>query len=243
MWRYIAWAQEQISEGCSNPEHSEHFALSEMQILKTQKPSWGHVLELTGHIAAAIRGETDAHSLLVSSQSISSGDDFWSEAWHRSFAPELDCFLTLSAHETANQKILHLSAGTWGLASHTTTVLQQVESRKSSPAFSSYIFGNTSTIFFEHARKQFTEISRDDRITAVLMDRSVELCQQLSQAGPYDKVFIEQSYLLAVEDAISTIQAIGRVLKVGGHLIIAHNFGSVNFQFIHDATLGVLPDW
>lgn len=95
-------------------------------------------------------------------------------------------YLKLASHQTPDQKILEVGAGTGGMTSHILSGLQQLEDHTGGISFSEDVYTDISPVFFEKARERFSEYQ--SRMTFMALNFESEITAQGFEAGTYGMI-------------------------------------------------------
>ncbi|KAI1452810.1 polyketide synthase PksD [Annulohypoxylon moriforme] len=237
MEKYVSWMKRQVHKVPirSKIDVSEEQLNHDLEDLKRRRPSWGLFIDVAQNLRSIVRGDIDALEFLFSS---SRARDVYFEFYNRVFDQRLISFLELAAHQTPNQKILEVGAGTGSLTSRILPTLKAFEERTGGIAFAEYTYTDISPAFFEEARQQFVE--HQDRMTYKLLDLEQDITTQGFDPGSYDMI-VAGGVLHATRNLTATLENLRRALKPGGHLVFhettAPDCFSMSFGF------GILPGW
>ncbi|KAI5865997.1 hypothetical protein GGS23DRAFT_603436 [Durotheca rogersii] len=235
MRKYVSWLEKE-TQGSTDYEASEKDLATDLEDLRRARPSWNMFVEIAQNLASIVEGKIDAGALLYSTTTLAQG--FLDEITRPLQKQEFVSFMELSAHQTPDQKILEVGAGTGTMISHILSTLWQIEERNGGIAFSEYIYTDISTAQLEKARDQFAE--REERLSFQCLDMEKDVTTQGFEAGIYDTILIG-SVLPASKNVADTLHNLRRLLKPSGHLIISEiavpDVFAVGFGF------GVLSSW
>ncbi|KAI0165413.1 polyketide synthase PksD [Hypoxylon sp. FL1284] len=237
MEKYVSWIKRQVDKVPINSaiQVSEEQLNDELEDLKRERPSWGLFIDVAQNLRPIVRGEIDALGFLFSG---SRARDVYFEFYNRVFDQRLISFLELSAHQTPNQRILEVGAGTGSLTSRILPTLKEFEERTGGISFAEYTYTDISPAFFEEAREQFVEYQ--DRMTYKLLDLEQDIVTQGFELGSYDMI-IAGGVLHATSNLTATLDNVRRALKPGGHLVF-HETTAADC-FVMSFGFGVLPGW
>ena len=206
-----------------------------LEHLKEMRPSWRMFIEIAENLLSIVRGDINVLDLLFST---SLAQDFYDDYFTRMYSNNLVSYLHLIAHQTPNQRILEVGAGTGAMTSLVLQILTQVEERTGGSAFSEYVYTDVSPGFFDKARSRFANFQNRMTFKPLDLERSIS-SQGLEHQG-FDLI-LAGSVLHATKNLSSTLKQLHLALKPGGHLIIHETTTPdclpVNLGF------GVLPGW
>ncbi|KAH9996378.1 polyketide synthase PksD [Xylariaceae sp. FL0662B] len=235
MKKFVSWAEMQCRR-TGTYETIEKEKLGErLEDLKARRPSWRVFIEVAQNICSIVAGETDALELLFSTPLVQSLYDDFFDRMHN---PKLMSYLELSAHQTPNQKILEVGAGTGAMTRIILSLLQQIEDRTGGMAFSEYSFTDVSTAFFENAQKRFAMYN--GRMTFKPLDLERDVIAQGFPPEGFDLI-LAGDVLHTTRNLSATLQNLRRTLKPGGHLIFRETTALECFAM--DFCFGILPGW
>lgn len=235
--KYIAWVETQLLQkpGKTKDQITKADLDTELERLKVQRPSWRMFIEIGQKFLAIMRGDIDVLDLIFTTPL---AQDFYGDLFTVINNHKLVSFLRLSAHQTPNQKILEVGAGSGDMTSPLFSIFQEIEEQNAGTAFSEYVYTDISDSCFEKARERFAE--QKHRMTFKPFDLEQDITLQNLEPETFDLVFAG-SILHATKNLVSTLRNIRRVLKPGGHLIF-HETTTRN-PFLMSFAGGTLPGW
>ncbi|KAK7755337.1 hypothetical protein SLS62_002563 [Diatrype stigma] len=118
-------------------------------------------------------GETDALELLFSTPL---AQNLYEDFYSRMCNDKLMSYLELSAHETPDQKILEVGAGTGAMTNMALSMLKQIEDRIGGIAFSEYLYTDISPAFFDKSQERFC--AYQDRMAYKPLDLERDMASQ-----------------------------------------------------------------
>ncbi|KAI0415149.1 polyketide synthase PksD [Xylaria grammica] len=234
---FVSWIERQLikNPGQSEQELSNEALNEELENLRAAKPLWRIFIEIAQALESIIRGETDALELLFSA---SVAQDFYDEAFQRMCNHKFVSYIQLATHQTPDQRILEVGAGTGGWTSEVLSILRRTEASTGGAAFSEYVYTDISPGYFDGARERFAEYR--DRMTFKTLDLERDITTQGFEPGTYDMI-LAGSVLHATRNLSATLQNLRRALKPGGQLVFleptAPDCFTIGFGF------GILPGW
>ncbi|KAI1099763.1 polyketide synthase PksD [Jackrogersella minutella] len=234
---FVSWIERQLRKkpGQSQDRLSDDRLEEEFENLRAMRPSWRIFIDVAQALPSIVRGETDALELLFSTPL---AQDLYDEFFRRTCNHKLFSYLELAAHQTPDQRILEVGAGTGGMTHQVLSILRQIETRTGGTAFSEYAYTDISTAYFEEARKRFTDYR--DRMTFKTLDLERDISTQAFEPGTYDTIFAG-SVLHATKNLSATLRNLRRALKTGGQLIFLET--TAPDCFVTSFGFGILPGW
>lgn len=239
MKKYVSWMERQLQHTPGQPmdqisEEDEDLD-KQLQLLQETKPSWRMFIEIAQNLPSIVRGETDPLELLFST---GLAEDIYAEFFDHMCNHKFVSYLNLASHQTPNQKILEVGAGTGGMTSHILSALQQIEDRTGGISFSEYVYTDISPVFFEKARERFLEYQ--NRMTFKALDLESDITAQGFEAGTYDMI-LAGSVLHATKNLGATLRNLRRALKPGGQIVFHET--TAPDCFVMNFGFGVLSGW
>ncbi|KAH8722886.1 polyketide synthase PksD [Phaeosphaeriaceae sp. PMI808] len=233
---YVSWIQRQLwrkpvrtAHGMVHESTEETFAR-----LREIRPSWRIFIDIAQAITSIVQGETDALHLLFSTPV---AQDYYDDFFARTCNHKLRSYLELAIHQTPDQRILEVGAGTGGMTNQVLAILHQIEERTGGTAFSEYVYTDVSSAYFDEARDRFCQDT--DRISFKTLDLDQDISSRI-EPGTYDMVLCG-SVLHATKNLSSTLRNLRRALKPGGKLVFLEI--TAPDCFLMGFGFGILPGW
>ena len=235
--RFVTWVERQLrhTPGKTVEELSDEKLRLELERLRDIRPSWRLYIEVLQSLLPIIRGETDALDLLFTTPV---AQDLYDAFFSRTCNQKLFSYLELAVHQSPDQKILEVGAGTGGMTNQILTMLHRIEQRTGGTAFREYIYTDISPGYFEGARERFAEYR--NRMSFKTLDLESDISASI-EPGSCD-IIIAGSVLHATKNLVVTMRNLRRALKPGGQLVfleITQNPECFAMSF----GFGVLPGW
>ncbi|KAH8200137.1 hypothetical protein TruAng_005708 [Truncatella angustata] len=234
---FVSWIERQLLKkpGQSVEEINDETLSAELKNLREIRPSWRIFIDVAHALNSIVKGETDALELLFSTPL---AQDLYDEFFQRTCNQKLFSYLELATHQTPDQRILEVGAGTGGMTNQVLSILSQIERRTGGTAFSEYIYTDISTGYFEEARERFSAYR--DRMTYKTFDLERDVITQDIEPGSCD-IILAGSVLHATKNLSHTLRNLRRALKPGGQLIILEV--TAPDCFVTSFGFGILPGW
>ena len=239
MKKYVSWMERLLQHTPNQPkdeigEDNEDLD-KQLKLLQEMKPSWRMFIEIAQDLPSIVRGETDPLEFLFST---GLAEDTYAEFFDHLCNHKFVSYLNLALHQTPDQKILEVGAGTGGMTSRILSALQQIEDSTGGISFSEYFYTDISPVFSEKARERFSDYQ--NRMTFKALDLESDITLQGFEAGTCDMIFAG-SVLHATKNLGATLRNLRRALKPGSQIIFhettAPDCFVINFGF------GVLSGW
>ncbi|KAI0594688.1 polyketide synthase PksD [Biscogniauxia sp. FL1348] len=234
MRKYVSWL-EQETHGMVDHEVGGKDLAADLEGLRKIRPSWSMFIEVAENLTPIVRGEVDIEQLPLYPTLAEGFFDEVTQALHKQ---EFVSFMELLVHQTPDQKILEVGAGTGTMTSRILSTLWQVEERSGGIAFSEYECTDISMARLEDFGERFAKDEK--RISFRPLDMEQDVTTQGFEPGTYDTI-LAGSVLHGAKNLTSTLHNLRRLLKPGGHLVISEitvpDIFTVGFGF------GVLPSW
>ncbi|PVI00072.1 polyketide synthase PksD [Periconia macrospinosa] len=234
--RYVTWIERQLNQK-PNPAAeamNDEQLDAELATLRKTRPSWRIFIEVLQNLTAIIKKETDALQLLFSTPL---AQDLYDEFFVRTCNHKFISYLELASHQTPDQRILEVGAGTGGWTNQVLKILSQVEKRTGGTAFSEYVYTDISPAYFEGARERFAEYG--ERMSFKTFDLEQDITATL-EPGTFDMI-LAGSVIHATKNLSKTLSNLRRALKPGGQLIFLET--TAPECFVVDFGFGILPGW
>lgn len=234
---FVSWIERQLykSPGQSAQEISNEALNEELENLRAARPFWRIFIEVAQALELIVRGETDALELLFSTPM---AQNLYDEFFQRTCNHKFVSYIQLATHQTPDQRILEVGAGTGGWTSEVLSILRRTEARTGGTAFCEYIYTDISPGYFDGARERFSDYR--DRMTFKTLDLERDITTQGFEPGTCDMI-LAGSVLHATRNLSATLQNLRRALKPGGQLVFlettAPDCFTISFGF------GILRGW
>ncbi|KAK6216060.1 hypothetical protein LQW54_003834 [Pestalotiopsis sp. IQ-011] len=235
MRKYVSLMQSLCprEEGPTSEESKGDRLSQELKFLKEENPSWRLFIDVAQNFLSILNGDREAvDSLMPAAQ------ELVEEFQRRTADHKLVSYLELLAHQTPNQKILELGAGSGVLTTIILSALQRIEEQTGGNALSEYVFTDTTSDGFDSAQQCFA--NQKGRMSFKVADLDQDLTGQGISSGTYDVVIVSKP-LHVTRNLAETLNNIRRVLKTGGRLIFYEHTPSEPFKLA--LAFGVFPGW
>lgn len=233
---FVSWIEFQTRHNptCFPDDMSDESLSEELETLRTIRPSWRMFIDVLRNLTSIILTEIDPLELIFST---ALAQDVYDEYFARTCNSKLFAYLELAIHQTPNQKVLEVGAGTGGMTDQVLKMFRRIENRTGGTAFREYVYTDVSPVYFEGARERFAEYR--DRMSFKTLDLEQDVTTSI-EPGTYDMI-LAGSVLHATKNLSHTLASLRQALKPGGQIVFLETTSPdcfvVNFGF------GILPGW
>ncbi|KAK7757582.1 hypothetical protein SLS62_000597 [Diatrype stigma] len=207
MKQFVFWLERHLQplRETSKNDVAQRDISEELERLQENTVSWTLFIEVAQNIGRLVNGEIDSQELLDSRTLLQNG-----HSWDR----KISSFLRLAAHETPNQRILHVGWAVCGIAGSVLSALQEIEQDTGGIAFSEFVFMDARPSVINQCKEDFANV--EDRIT---FSAAQDIPTLDIEPGAYNMIIVDNT-LSASTSLGSTLKTLRNGLKPGGHLII-----------------------
>ncbi|KAI0101308.1 putative polyketide synthase [Nemania sp. FL0031] len=135
---------------------------------------------------------------------------------------DFNIFLQLASHETPDQRLLEIGAGSSDMTKGILAILRQIEESTGGIAFWEYLYTEASEALLESIREAYTTHDQEDRLHFATFDVEKDITtEKLGQHTYSIIVFSPEDALrrMKTKDLVSVMRNVRQALRPGGYLV------------------------